>query len=344
MTDHKRLSNFEGLRVLSMLMILLLHANYSSLGWPRVKHFEDSFATSFLQLFSFELTVVCVNLFILISGWFGICARLSGFLRLLFLLLFACVAMVMGIYFFTGEWPDVWSKMLSSSFQLWFIVSYLILYIASPVLNTYAEHASTRDFSLLLLVFFLFQFLMFDTSNDFNNGYSFLSFMGLYLLARFLRRQELFLQKIPVWAWGMCYLATSLTITLFLSALALFSTASTFYQCFHWTGAYAAPNVVLASVSLFLFFSRLKFASKTVNILGSASLMVYATHQNVYIRPYYSQMVNYLHANNDTVIFVLLLLAFVLMVYACAVLLHLLSERLWKLLCKCVKALTQIDH
>lgn len=330
MKSSSRLSNFEALRVLSMLMILLLHANYSALGWPRVAHFTESLTTSFLQLSTFELELVSVNVFVLISGWFGIRSSWKGLIRLVFLLFMSSSVMVSFIYLFTGEWPDTWLPMLQSSYQLWFILSYLALYMVSPVLNSYSEQTSKRSFAILLISFFCFQFLMFPIMDDFNNGYSFLSFMGLYLLARFLRKYIVSLSAIPTWCFASFYLLLSLCVAVILTVLALFTEATSFYEFFRWSSAYASPNVVLASVCLFLFFSRLQFSCLWINLLGAASLMVYATHQNVYVRPYYSQWVNDLHTNYETWAFVLLLLLFVVVVYGLCVLLHLFSEMLFK--------------
>jgi len=69
-------------------MIILLHANYFSLGPPTQSDVALSPYSSFLRVFAEHFCIVSVNVFILISGWFGIKATLKGLCSLLYQVFF----------------------------------------------------------------------------------------------------------------------------------------------------------------------------------------------------------------------------------------------------------------
>ena len=78
----------ELLRVVAMFMVLVLHADFLALGAPDVNlvHQEPLFA--FGQYFFEALSIGCVDLFVLLSGWFGIKPKWSGFCNFIFQCLF----------------------------------------------------------------------------------------------------------------------------------------------------------------------------------------------------------------------------------------------------------------
>ena len=55
-----------------MLLIVLVHANYFSLGFIDSNDVRTNPLPSFVKIFFEQLCVVGVNVFVLISGWFGI--------------------------------------------------------------------------------------------------------------------------------------------------------------------------------------------------------------------------------------------------------------------------------
>ena len=89
-----RASNFELLRILAMLLILVLHANFLAFRFPTNEAIHSQPLTSLGQVWSEALAIVGVNVFILISGYFGIKARVKGIVSLLFQAFFYTV----GVY------------------------------------------------------------------------------------------------------------------------------------------------------------------------------------------------------------------------------------------------------
>ena len=84
----ERDSNLELLRIIAMLLVLLVHANFLSLGAPSAGEIFYSPVSSFFRFFVEALAIICVNVFILITGWFGIRPKVSRFCALIFQVFF----------------------------------------------------------------------------------------------------------------------------------------------------------------------------------------------------------------------------------------------------------------
>lgn len=74
----ERDSNMELLRMVAMFMVLLVHADYFALGAPSVEYIQTNQADSFLRIFFEAVSIVCVNVFVLISGYYGIRPTFKG--------------------------------------------------------------------------------------------------------------------------------------------------------------------------------------------------------------------------------------------------------------------------
>ena len=76
-----RQSNMELLRIVAMLMVMVLHTGYASFGYPRTVWLQAE-PLRWLGLTMTEVyTVACVNIFVLITGWFGTTFRTKGAVR-----------------------------------------------------------------------------------------------------------------------------------------------------------------------------------------------------------------------------------------------------------------------
>ena len=185
MASSKRQSNLELLRLVAMLMVMVCHA----IGY--VNETDLAGTAGVAKLAVSQLCLVCVNVFVMISGWFGIKASLKGAAKLLFQVWF--LALLCFSVFAALGLPVSFKKdllpYLLFGYGYWFVVSYLILYVLSPVLNAFAEKASKKEFRWVLIAFFaaefVFGFLL--DAGHFDYGFSPLFFIGLYLLARYTR-------------------------------------------------------------------------------------------------------------------------------------------------------------
>lgn len=188
-----RLSNFELLRIVCMLMICLLHAHTFVSGNPTKTEIVNSPLPSFLRVFIYYLTIVSVDVFVLISGWFGIRFSLKKLSSLLFQVLFFVV--VGGIICFDQlqhlSIGGILGAFVMGNSEYWFIKVYLLLMLFIPIINSYIENTSKKQFKFVLLGGFAFLFFygwLFPDSTDWIlHGYSFPCFVYLYILGRYLR-------------------------------------------------------------------------------------------------------------------------------------------------------------
>ena len=93
---NERESNFELLRLVLMRLVLLIH--YTPVRIADMTggiYLTDNIWQDFVNLELKSLSIVCVNCFVLISGYFGIKLKLRSFLSLLFQMVYwsaICVA------------------------------------------------------------------------------------------------------------------------------------------------------------------------------------------------------------------------------------------------------------
>lgn len=90
----ERESNIELLRLLAMFLVLIVHADFFSLEIPTPKDTITTPTNAFIRLFFESSSIVCVNVFVLISGWFGIKPNTKSFCNFVF----QCLFFLIGIY------------------------------------------------------------------------------------------------------------------------------------------------------------------------------------------------------------------------------------------------------
>lgn len=236
-------------------MVLGLHANFIALGNPEAESIltVDGISRTFMQ----SCCVVAVNVFVMISGWFGIKSTLRGFCNFMWQVIYVvCLLWIVGIMFFN---QPVSLKSLFGICGLyggggWFVASYIGLYIIAPVLNAYVEKTAPRNIVLMLVAFFAFEFLWGNTlSVEFVvGGYSTFSFIGIYVLAGLLRKVHL--RYNSAWPYVTVYLtATVLNTLLYVCAVRIGSIAIR-DMLFN----YVNPLVIIASASLLIAFAKVK--------------------------------------------------------------------------------------
>lgn len=265
-----------------MLMVVLVHANYFSLGAPDKGAISVAPGSSFWRVFAEQLCIPGVNVFVLISGWFGIKPSIKGICSLLFQILFFGV-LLMGIGFAAGiDVPMRASlKVLFFGAYYWFIPAYIGLYAFSPVLNSFIENTDPKQIRAVLYTFFAIQFVYGWVTNagSYMAGYSFISFIGLYLLARYLHQYPTRLVSLPASRYFCVFLLATL-LPAFYSFFAIINGWPDFSLL-----SYSSPFVIIASASLLLTFSRLKIKSGFVNWIAISVFPVYLFHLHPVIEP-----------------------------------------------------------
>ncbi len=276
-----RQSNLELLRIISMLMVVIVHLDGAVLGLPEPMGCTDNLsARDWWRLIVEAITIIGVNCFTLISGYFGIRARLSGFLKFTFQCLFYAVAVysIMAILGYADwswtTWAEQW--LIFSHTDLWYIPAYMGLYILSPFLNAGVESLSRKQFSIILAGFITFNiWLGWIWGKPFNpTGYTIIQLIMVYLIGRYIAVHCKSLITRPSTKW------TSLTVyvvaTIFIIVTSLYLRSGIAF-------AYNSPAVLLSSVAFFMLFASFRFQSTYINFMANSAFAVYLIHKNPFV-------------------------------------------------------------
>lgn len=277
----KRQSNIELFRIVSMLLILIVHIDGASLGLPQpMGDIASMTSRDWWRLIVESISIIGVNCFVIISGYFGIRASWKGFLRFSYYCLFysvAICALAGVIVVLTGKFADKWSwDLMAESFMvythtdLWFVPAYLGLYLLAPFLNKSIESLTCKQYSIWLGAFVAFNlYAGWFWSGKFNpTGYTVLQLVMMYLIGRYIYRFIPQIKNIGLYATIAWVASTGLILlnSLYDKSIVAF--------------AYNSPFVVLASISFFMMFKSITFTNKIINYLAASAFAVYLVHKN----------------------------------------------------------------
>lgn len=311
-----------------MFGVLIVHTDFGVLGEPTRQEWLEMPSYTVIRTFIEACAIVAVNVFVLISGWFGIRFKWSGLGKLLF----QCAFFFFGIYLvlrFCGLSETPWLKgiymCLMFSENAWFVKAYLGLFIFAPVLNKFVEHSTKKHLSVFLIVFFVFQSLFGWLSAGavyIEKGYSAFSFMGLYLLGRYV---NIYRPRWSQWKIRHDWMAYGLFSLLTTAGFLVFIILDV-YPLFAMFAAYTSPFIIVSALFLVLAFSKMPFANKAVNWTAASCFAVYLLHFILfptYMRPW----IQHLASNHSGITFLGLLAALLMAFYITAVLTD--KVRLW---------------
>ena len=114
-TKSVRDSNMELLRIIAMILVMIVHANFRALPIPSVEDCNIECGSSFLRFFTESFSIICVNLFILLSGWYGIKFKINRLIEFIFQVLFFSIVCCLIYYIinpFEGNITSIISNIL----------------------------------------------------------------------------------------------------------------------------------------------------------------------------------------------------------------------------------------
>lgn len=318
-----RETNFELLRNMAMFMVLVIHANFVCLPRPLASDLATSPAATCFRYLVESLGIVGVVDFVLISGWFRVKTDTRRVLKFVFQVLFFWC----GGYLFCilmGKAELSWNGLLycfSFTEWEWFTKAYAVLFIIAPVMNAFVDQASERQLRNVIIAFFLFQSTfgwIGGARRFFVSGYGPLSFIGLYLLAQYVRNTQGkgrhtpfdFPRHVDLLIFFSCAILNTVFALVFINQ-----------EPFSFAYAYCNPLVILGALYLLLFFSKLKMkTSRVINWIGASSFAVYLVHSQFDIRKIFTRKIVKLYSDYDGVcavglIFLFLVLTFVISIF-----------------------------
>lgn len=328
----ERDSNMELLRIVAMILVLTIHV---TLGPPRgvfvadLTHSPFSIAAAGHYFFS-ALSCVCVNVFVLLSGWFGIHYKNVRALEFVFQVVFFgvldyCILMLTGHGYHLGL-RGTFSILIMSNY--WFARAYIILYILAPLLNRFTENAERKEFKRLLILFFVIQCLYGWISNGtdwYEKGFSPLSFIGLYLFARYVRIYR------PKWSTLSCLTDLSIyaCITVFVASVEFVCYA--FHLPYLKLEYYSSPTTIVGAMFLLLCFSKFSFKSSFINWIAISCFAVYLFHcDGHFAGVYYYGLLNQWYTNDTLYLAITKSVGLVAFFFIAAIFIDKVRIMIWK--------------
>lgn len=323
-----RSSNIEILRILATFLILFIHANFWSVGKPTADDFALNPVDAWCRALFEAAGIVAVNCFVFISGWFGIHFKLNGLINFLFQCLFFYVGTT-AIMTLAGVCDLNRTIIIRTLFaDNWYILSYVLLLIMSPVLNAFVENASRKTYRLILILFWGFALTYgFCPVSTFSGGYSPIFFMGLYMLVRYIRIYTPKFAALPLYVDLLIYIFCTGLIASMLFCVGI--------SCY----TYLNPLVILSSIYFSLIFTKFEFKNKVVNWFAASSFAAYLLHTSPCIRDFYQAFFHKLWESNPVTTFWTETIG----VIAAIMLLAVIVDQLRIILYRCTVAKIDID-
>lgn len=280
---RERESNMELLRIVAMSMILCGHFVNHSLG----------IVTDTIYILTEPFFISGINLFFLISGWFGIRFSIRSLVRLIVtVVLFTAVSLgllaIQGVYVSQEDISNILMWPVSKSVY-WFVAVYLMLFMVSPVLNGGLAAMTRRQTGLcVLLMTLLCVYGGYFAGNYVNvNGKSFIQAVWLYVTAHWLRQCMPLISRVNRNWWLVAFLAAK---GVFIALLFRNGIVDKFFY-------HNNPLTVAASVALFLYFTQLRFRNTAVNVIAKGVFGCYLLQDGLFGHRFMYAKITEIHNN-----------------------------------------------
>lgn len=271
MACNERNSSVELFRILAALLVIIVHLNGWFLSLENITLYSNHSLSGLLQTFVTAISIVCVNCFLIISGFFGIKFKLRSIWNIYLNLVFIYVPFYILESILSKEFSLIsfLGGLVALHKESYFVQCYLMLMFLSPILNAFIEKQNNHIlcYSMLFAVIaFVFDCIFENQCLSFNHGFSLTHFIFIYILARtaFIYQDKLKQMK------SRYYLFIYLVCCILIASLKMLGCPWAFY--------YTNPLNVIASFSLFIPFLKHSFHSKVVNDLARSSFSVYIMH------------------------------------------------------------------
>lgn len=318
----KRDSNFELLRIISMFLVLVVHADFLSLGYPTLTELNSQPIIVLAKGLFESISIICVNLFILISGYFMIKLHWSKFLSYIYQCLFYSICIYV-IFVLIGLCDLNLSNTLQTFLIGWFmknqfISNYLALMLLSPLINIIFDEGGYSKIRIgmagFAFVAFIMNWLIPVQGGGFLGGYSIIHLVFIYCLGSFIRLSPtLKCLNFKAYVYALLYIVFVVVNTLFFYCI--------FKYNLPWNvWGYNSPLVVFGSLVVFMFFKTINIHSSIINFLAQSSFAVFLLHTNYFIFPYFKKYVNVLYNDNEGYLVLIKLFVFLLFVFLISVL------------------------
>lgn len=234
-----------------------------------------------------SLCRVCVNCFIIISGYYGIRLKFKSLWNIFLTVVCVQLPFAVGMYFLHPGIDGIkviLKAFLGLSEHGYFVQCYVMLIFLSPLLNAFVEKYG-RGMLWYIVTFVLIEgyFCLFRTDEiGFENGYRIVHFILLYLVARCLYLYKDELARVNSFWYLIIYFGGALIMTLL------------FLVGFTQIGSYSNPLTILMAIGLFVPFTQKVYNNRAINWIAGGTFTVFLINTTMPGSGLYIKLDNYL--------------------------------------------------
>lgn len=286
----ERLSNFELLRIIAMLFIVMNHFNTH--GIFKYSTFNNTLLLKINNLISATGSLggkLGVMLFVLISGYFLIDSqfKISRVVKVyLKTWLYAVLIFILTIFVFHFA---ITSDIIKYSFMpvgfrgYWFIKVYIILLLFSPFINIFFNALSKQQLKYFLIFTTAIWFLPMIWGGDYCFS-ELAAFVYLYILGGTIKREQfnLFKNKKLIYLLGI----TAFLIVVIHNIFVISEESVRLAKATRYIKLDSILTLTIAT-AIFTYFKNLNIRyNKFINYISASVFAVYLIHDNKIIRPF----------------------------------------------------------
>lgn len=283
----KKNNAIECLRVCIMYCIVIHHCIVSGLDLNKTFNMGEYCFTDANMVLSLmnSFVIVAVNIFFLISGYFGIRLSIKKIINLIINIIFYCLGIYLILVIIGKETlsiTSVFKYSIYSIIQYWFMTAYIILMFISPYINEYLLliKNNTKRYNYFLIVLFgilcVYGFIIKDEIVSVRNGYSVIYALYLYIIGNYIKT-NFFVDKFNKSQYICTYILMAILNFGLVGILLLINKSILAWKMF----SYNNPIILIESIALFMFFIKLECKSSFLQYIGSFgknTLAVYLIH------------------------------------------------------------------
>lgn len=348
MRAKQREIKYEILRIVAMMMIIILH--YLSKGGFLVPLSEEPSAITCLSWMIEAFCLVAVNVYVLISGYFGYTAEWKIKKAVTLWLQVFFYAFAVGVFMLSLGIADRSAFTVYEGIKLlfpivtehyWFATSYLLLFLMMPFLKAGIDKVSKKELTFILGILILLQSVMKSVLPVHlpwdKLGYDAWWFVTVFLIGAYIRKYGCsLLEKKAACLIG--YVAFSgLTFVTAIGISLIYRSRGSLEEFITYTYSYNHIFCLLASISLFGIVKnhkekvRKQQTEQVIRILSGATFGVYLLHEHIFIRYQWPVWLG-TEQLHKTYLFLPHMAVCVVLVYATGTIIELLRQKLFCLI------------
>lgn len=236
--------------------------------------------------------IIAVNVFIILSGYFGIKASVYKFVSLFVAILFYTLIFTVGYYFYSNNYSYAINTLKHPlvATNYWFVIDYIFLMIFTPAINMYFDSISRiKMFLFVISIVFVDVYFGFLYGHSISvDGYTFFHFIVMYSIGRLIGINKF---KINCLVSVILYIIASFCIAYYMTTKIKLGEPEIAWKITYYNN----PVVILSSICFFYIFNSYKLKiNHSINKIAKSSLAIYLFQCSGLVSTvYYSTLRNY---------------------------------------------------